>query len=357
MQLDSALLPLRARVEVDERTPELVPMTTTFLDTEKRRIIAWKQATPHLTTPARSNGYYRGIYPYPFCLPRAFADENLFASIRTEALAYFSAAHIPWHGGENGSPSNHSCSSQVCCVNFLFPFIHQPNALADLLRPVYPTIEEFLPMEEAGNFVAFEWIGLDPSYLGERGGENRKRGALATSADAAVRFRHKDSTIQIVLIEWKYTERYRMTQESQEDVDLRIRRMRVYRHLFDRDDCCVDKTLLPSYESLFYEPFYQLFRQQSLAHEMELARELDADIVSTLHIAPAHNRDFLRVTSPELRALGDNSLEVWKRLVRQPDRFRSVSVEDLFGPFPVANHSGLQPWWEYTTNRYPWMLE
>ena len=38
------------------------------------------------------------------------------------------------------------------------------------------------------------------------------------------------------------------------------------------------------YDDLFYEP-YQLFRQQLLANEMEKARELEADVVSVLHIS------------------------------------------------------------------------
>jgi hypothetical protein len=45
---------------------------------------------------------------------------------------------------------------------------------------------------------------------------------------------------------------------------------------------------------------------------MERARELGADKVSLLHIAPAHNRDFRRVTSPSLIPLGDSAIGVWK---------------------------------------------
>jgi hypothetical protein len=43
----------------------------------------------------------------------------------------------------------------VCCVNFLYPFAHQPQALASLLRPV-----------EAGQYMTFEWIG-ERDYLNE----------------------------------------------------------------------------------------------------------------------------------------------------------------------------------------------
>lgn len=324
----------------------------TLLATEKLRYAAWKQTTPHLSAPARADGAYNQ-HEYHFCLPRTHADENLYAGIRAEAIAYFAAAGIPWHHGQYDFPSNHLCSSQVCCVNFLFPFIHQPDALADLLRPIYPTLSRILPID-GNDFVSFEYIGAE-NYLGERTSKHgkRTRGANCTSADAAVRFQHEDGRIQIALIEWKYTEFYSV--ENRAIAKSGTDRRAIYRHLWDRDDFPLDKRLLSSFDALFYEPFYQLFRQQCLAHEMERAGELDADIVSTLHIAPALNREFLRVTSPELRSLGDNSLEVWKRLVRQPDRFRSVTTEGLFGAFPVESHSAVQPWWEYTIERYSWM--
>ena len=59
-------------------------------------------------------------------------------------------------------------------------------------------------------------------------------------------------------------------------------------------------------------------RQQLLAHEMERAKELGADIVSLLHIAPKHNKEFQRVTSPELSTIGDSVIDVWKKLQRPP---------------------------------------
>jgi hypothetical protein len=118
------------------------------------------------------------------------------------------------------------------------------------------------------------------------------------------------------------------------------------------------KELLPGFDSLFYEPFYQLMRQQCLGHEMERAHELGADVVSLLHIAPAHNRAFRAITSPTLRHLGDSVTGVWAALVREPDRFASVSTEALFGPIL---HNGqfpeLRVWQEYITARYAWTTE
>ena len=107
--------------------------------------------------------------------------------------------------------------------------------------------------------------------------------------------------------------------------------------------------------TLFYEPFYQFMRQQFLAHEMERAHELDADVVSLLHIAPEHNRDFRRVTSPKLKPLGDSAVEVWKALAPD-DRFVSVHTEELFGPMLTATLPEMADWQTYIIARYPWAL-
>ena len=95
--------------------------------------------------------------------------------------------------------------SQICCVNFLAPFAHNPKALAELFVPLFPSLRRLLPMED-DRFVAFEWIGLE-NYLCEPlyGRPRRSRGEYFTSADAAVRFHVSDGDVEIVLVDWKYT--------------------------------------------------------------------------------------------------------------------------------------------------------
>ncbi|MBC8448541.1 MAG: hypothetical protein H8D78_12405 [Chloroflexi bacterium] len=324
-----------------------------FLEVEKPRQAALKTTSQYFSSGARADGVCRGK-PRPFCLPRVLAAENLFPEIRQIITSYFAAKEIKWHDGQDGNPSNHLCDSQGCCANFLFPFADKPQALTELLRLVFPTIRQMLPMEEVGQFVSFEWIG-QRNYLGEKVPRHgkRTRGANFTSADAAVMFEHQDGLRQIALIEWKYTESYSSTslKISKSGTD----RTAIYAHLYGREDFPLDKRLLPSFDALFYEPFYQLFRQQTLAHEMEREQELGAEIVSLLHIAPAHNGDFRRVTSPVLRTVGDTVPDVWRKLVKKSDRFRSVSTEELFGRFPIARFPELAAWWKYTTERYSWM--
>ena len=323
-----------------------------FLDSEKQQQARFKTGSPYFSNAARADGIYKDK-ARPFCLPLEHAEENLFPGIRQSAPAYFASQGIKWHDGQDGKPSNHLCSSQVCCLNFLFPFADRPRALAEVFRPVFPAIREMLPIEN-GQFIACEWIGKE-NYLGEKISRNgkRTRGANFTSADAAVLFEQTDGKRQFVLIEWKYTESYGGTplKISMNGTD----RTAIYRPLFDRDDCPINKDLLPNFGSLFYEPFYQLMRQQFLAHEMECAHELGADKVSVLHVAPACNSDFQRVTSAELQPLGKTATEVWKRLVMPGDRFISVSAEQLFGGLSEERLPESREWLEYIFARYPWV--
>jgi len=325
-----------------------------FLESEKARLSTFKQESGYFSHESLADGLYREK-PRSYCLPEERSSENLFSDIRNSVINYFTEYEIIWHRGINKRPSNHLCDSMVSCVNFLFPFADKPMALEELFRPLFPTIEEILPMEKDGLFLAFEWVGKR-NYLGERirGDGKRTRGANFTSADAAVMFQRQDKKKQIVLIEWKYTESYSSTplKSAKSGTD----RTRIYEHLFQHQDFPLKKELLPSFDSLFYEPFYQFMRQQALAHEMERERELDADIVSLLHIAPDMNKEFQRVTSPSLADRGETVIQIWKDLQGVPDRFRSISTEELFSRFPIQDYPALDSWWEYITSRYSWIV-
>lgn len=324
-----------------------------FLNSEKERQAALKA---EVTLFSESVGLEQTSETLgsSFFLPVDHATENLFEGIRASVLDYFAEKEIVWHGGVGGGPSNHLCDSQVSCLNFLFPFASSAETLRELLLPVYPDIRQMLPMELHGSaeqFVAFEWIG-ERNYLGERiaRGEKRTRGANCTSADAAVLFEQPDGKRQLVLIEWKYTESYpsRAIRFSARGTDRAV----IYRRFYEAADCPIDRSLVAHFDDLFYEPFYQLMRQQFLAREMERARELGADIVSVLHVSPTANRDLQTVTSPELRPLGSTAIDVWIRLTKDSDRFRSISTEKLFGALPMERLIDLFLWRGYLVERY-----
>ncbi len=92
------------------------------------------------------------------------------------------------------------------------PLATRPELLSRVIgRTLGIAPPQMLPVEEGPDgspwFVAFEWIG-ERDYLNEAPKHGaRTRGANATSADAAVRFRH-DGRTETLLVEWKYTESY-----------------------------------------------------------------------------------------------------------------------------------------------------
>jgi len=323
-----------------------------FLKSEKVHQAQFKAVSEFFSREARKDGAYKGHY-YPFCLPLDRSIENLYPPIREAARQYFTRHEIKWHDGRDKAPSNHLCDSQVSCVNFLYPLSTHPQAIKALLTPLFPELAEVLPIED-GNCVAFEWIGAS-NYLGEKvtGNGTRTRGANFTSADAAVLFRAIDGARQAVLIEWKYTEAYPST-------DLRIAksgtdRLGIYRRLLDQEGSPILPQIPGGYPALFFEPFYQLMRQQLLAHEMEKAGELGADRVTLLHVSPQHNVDFSNVTSPALRELGTSPTEVWPKLLANPDRFASASTEKLFSRLIDTDAAPIRDWWRYISARYPWV--
>ena len=305
-------------------------------------------------------GNYRGRR-YDFCLGKGCESENLHDHVREGALRHFAKRKIRWHDGIGGGPSNHLCCSQVFCVNLWFPFGHAPEALGAVLRKLGYDAAEMLPFEadempsgEESPYVAFEWIGrrnhLKEHFRGKVAENARRRqGQNFTSLDFAFRFRRSDGLIQIVAGEWKYTERYsngRCIRFSRSGID---RLEEIYASALDAPHCQIALNGQRR-EALFFDPFYQLMRQQLLCSAMERYGEMGADVVSLLHIAPAANRELMRrVTSPELRQLGGNIHETWEALFK-PGRFLGVNVEELI---PLVCRNGPDPGWaEYMTLRY-----
>ena len=316
----------------------------TFRDREKKRLEPLKARL--FSEAACVDGMYRGT-PRTFCLHEDHSAENLQPSIREAALKYFTDRDIVWHDGKGDGPSNHLCCSQSCCVNFWFPFATDPKELGAVLRGLGYDVAEILPVNAdrrlAGGtcpFVAFEWIGKR-NYLKElsRGkvapDNGRRRGAGFTSLDFIVRFRRNDGLVQVVGGEWKYTEHYRPRISLQVSRSKRDRLKDIYGSQLDRPGCQIGRRDLER-ESLFFDPFDQLMRQQLLCSAMQEASEMGADVVSLLHVAPRANGELMkRVTSPALEAFGNDIHEIWASIVK-PGYFRGVAIEDLL-PLVRAN--------------------
>jgi hypothetical protein len=295
-----------------------------YRNAERARAAAWKRVTDTLPAVAKIPASYvgrdgvPGPSLYDFCLPPSFAEFSLLPEVRTSALPLFQELGIPWHASVDGGPSNHLLSSQVQCVNAMGQMVCDPARIDAAFGDVVD-IAEVLEIEPS-RFLTFEYIG-DTDFFGEAVPGQRIRGSMCTSVDAAFLHRTSHGKIELVLVEWKYTESYpRRRPTARKDATRRRR----YSAALNNPAGPVRSDLL-SFEDLLDEPFYQLLRQQLLAHQLETTRAHDADRVRVLHVAPAANTAYQKsVHRATQLALGETVGDVWQRLLRRPDRFISV---------------------------------
>ncbi|MER9171190.1 hypothetical protein NKI12_28455 [Mesorhizobium australicum] len=287
---------------------------------------------------------------WPYRLIDERRSFNVAPMVREESKAYFEKHGIQWH-----RHANHALSSQVCCVNFLMPLARRPESLAALVQAAIggerPTM---LPVEDGVDgtprYVGFEWIGVADHLREGSSSGSRTRGAHATAADATVRF-ECGGIAETLLIEWKYTERYGapISKSGNATRTKRYADIAFWPHGPIRSD--LELTL----DDFYYEPFYQLLRQQMLAFHMQKMKEQGADRVSVLHISPAGNKALRKVTSPTLRRFGEDVFAVWKHLLVDPTSFVSCSTESLFGPLLDKAADDDVEWARYLKRRYAFL--
>jgi hypothetical protein len=294
------------------------------------------------TALAPHHGYRGAAYR----VPPAHRLHNLAPAIRDSADRLFAATPpIQWH-----QHANHGLSSQVCCVNFLLPFADKPELLARWIEHVSgDEVAEVLPVEtaRAGQdwHVGFEWIGAT-DYLNEAPpGTTRRRGANATAADAAVMYRTASGRTNLLLIEWKYTERYGQPLDPKGNATRRLR----YDHIWRAPNGPIRAEADVRLDDFFWEPFYQMLRQQMLAWHTE-RHDTGIDRARVLHLSPAGNRPLHAVTAPTLRGFGDDAFEVFRSLLVDPTDFRSMSIETAFAPLADWPEAG---WYDWLQDRYP----
>lgn len=284
----------------------------------------------------------------PYRLAPGDRRHNLAPALQDVADRLFAAEPaIQWH-----QHASHGLSSQVCCLNFLLPFAQRPKLLARWVEHVTgDKVAEMVPVERGRGgedwFVTFEWIG-EVDHLNEaKPGTVRKRGANATAADAAVLYRDDARSTQLLLIEWKYTERYGAAVDRSGHATRRSR----YKGIFRQPNGPIRSNADVELDDFFYEPFYQLLRQQMLAwHTQEKVDWIDRARV--LHLSPSGNRALHDVTSPSLKRFGDDAFEVFAGLLADPSSFIGMTIEKAFAPLAGWSEADWYPW---LTERYAFL--
>jgi hypothetical protein len=270
-------------------------------------------------------GEFHGHH-YDFVLQNA--ELNLWKPICEDALKYFPEHCIPWHV-TGDKPLGHLLSSQIACVNHLFPLRQNEEWSTALLQGIDSKIVKAVKVEGADGYVDFEVVGRE-NYLGEK---SHSRGENSTSIDALMVGEKADGGRIMFPIEWKYTEHY-----AKNSLYIKAR-TDIYNPLLEAADAPVKFVGAPAqpFEPLYYEPFYQLMRQTLLSWLMVKAGEYGCSEYIHIHAVPDGNNE-LRDKNPSPILDGKGGMEsAWKSVLAKPERYKLISPDKLFAPLEKFN--------------------
>lgn len=274
-------------------------------------------------------GYFRGS-PRSFCLKAR--TKNIYAPIRYETIKYFADNNISWWGGH--FPTNHTLSSQIACINHLFPIRQDREAVLTLVKNIAPKITDVFTIasdEFDKGYIQFEAVS-DTDHLNELA---CTRGSNCTSIDALILGRYEDGRNVIIIIEWKYTEAYGNENKAIGDKGM-VRKNR-YTDLINNSNQLSAKC----HDIYYYEPFYQLMRQTLWAEQMILNKAVEkvqAEDFLHIHVIPPENNELLRKT---YRYSCEIMEETWRKFLKDQDKYRIISPCELFSPIDCEKHKDL----------------
>ncbi len=277
--------------------------------------------------------------------------------------------NISWWGGK--TPTGNTLSSQIACLNHLFPIRHDEEAVLAIINnlKIDGADNKFgnvmnIPYDKfLSEYIAFEVVSNN-KYLNET---HRKRGSNCTSIDALIYAEENNNakTKWIILIEWKYTESYYKTNKAKGDSG-KTRQDR-YNKLIDKSEFLVhlsedEKKWLNDEEMgkpcvYYLEPFYQLMRQTLWAEQVIKHRKgskkieqepIEAENFIHIHVVPSENPV---IRGKSLTSIGSGDMAgIWTEKLRNPKRYIKIDPEDLMKPIEASKkYLGLI---EYLRTRY-----
>ena len=308
----------------------------------------------------------RPTYTYPhILLPPGKERLAFYEPVADAILSYLSKGDIALH-----TEALNLKSSQVACLNFLFPLRQNPSLAKVALRDPLPGVREVtgIEFEYTGPRGATEWLG-EP----RRG----KRGQNRTSIDAAVFWVGRHNRKHATLIEWKYTEHgfgsCSAFHSARGDEKARCESPDVAKDPATGRGCLLttggDRKSRRYWEHMaaagislsafsgvhgcpFQGPFYQLMRQFLVAEYLRQSGK--ADHVDVALIGFARNTALHKIPPrlrPLLPAQGGGIIGAWNAVLESVPPMRHHTVEQLMERVNKSDGVDLG-WRNYLRERY-----
>ena len=240
----------------------------------------------------------------PYIIEDGQEVTNLYPSIREAAIEYFRKNGIGWWKSHDALniPTGHMLSSQISCLNHLFPFM-QEEETANLLSVLNSIQDKYrftriipnpLDRSDSNGNVCFEFVWKNRTLLGER---TEKRGAMCTSIDAVIYAETSDQKKILIPIEWKYVETYEHKRAPQVSIDR-------------YPSCIHNNSNIPGWNEAYeYDPLYELVRQTLLVENIIWCNDMALPVDDYLHInvIPNGNEELRKEISAYAQGLKDVS--------------------------------------------------
>ena len=246
---------------------------------------------------------------------------NLYPKIRWSALQYFKCNNIAWWREDEDRyfPTGHLVSSQIHCLNHLFAFREDKDALLAIIN--HATKMEFdevlSSLIDDDGYLSFEFAYKNDDLIGEND-KGARRGYMWTSIDAMIIAR-KGNDKWLIPIEWKYTETY-----EKEDKTCQ-RRLDRYEELIKKSDRLImpENGQIP-HSIYFQEPSYELMRQTLLCEQLK--HKGLANYFFHLNVIPEENTGLRKAVEKE-----------YIHMLKDSSKFKIVDPKELLSPIEEQN--------------------
>lgn len=265
---------------------------------------------------------------------------NIYPPILESVKDYFKENRVAWWRGD--SPTGHTLSSQIACINHLFPIRHDKAEVLKIARSIDPRFVDVLVIDTDKHlpaYIQFEAVSKT-DHLNEK---TSTRGSNCTSVDALIYALHENGQRVILPIEWKYTEEY--ADQSKADGPRGTTRQERYASLVNDSPQLQHE----NHSIYYYEPFYQLMRQTLWAEQMIRNRgseTIKADDYIHIHVIPPENHDLLH----KIYTCSKMDMEyTWRAQLKDQNKYQIVAPNDLLSSVDPQKYG---PLLKYLQERY-----